>query len=83
MTVREQLNALTAEELETVVAKVWEARGWQAKCEGNGDRGVVVRANKADPYPETEVIQVKYRTVTPLATEQKLRLSKSKIHGAQ
>ena len=40
MTVREQLNTLTAEELEAVVAMVWEARGWQAERKGNGDRGV-------------------------------------------
>lgn len=61
MTVREQLNAMNGSDLEAVVAAVWEARGWEVKHEGNGDRGVDVRASKADPYPETEVIQVKYR----------------------
>lgn len=62
MNLREQVDALTAEELEAVVAIVWEARGWQAERLGNGDRGVDVRAKKTDPYPETEVIQVKSRT---------------------
>lgn len=56
----ENLKEIDPYEFEEFVAKVWRARGYDAEVtQGSQDRGVDVVAEKAEPYNEKELIQVK------------------------
>lgn len=56
----EHLKEIDPYEFEEFVAKVWRARGYDAEVtQGSQDRGVDVVAEKAEPYNEKELIQVK------------------------
>ncbi|MFB6214202.1 MAG: restriction endonuclease [Candidatus Nanohaloarchaea archaeon] len=56
----EHLKEIDPYEFEELVAKVWRARGYDAEVtQGSQDRGVDVVAEKAEPYNEKELIQVK------------------------
>lgn len=56
----DHLKEIDPYEFEEFVAKVWRARGYDAEVtQGSQDRGVDVVAEKAEPYNEKELIQVK------------------------
>ncbi|MFB6241707.1 MAG: restriction endonuclease [Candidatus Nanosalina sp.] len=56
----DHLKEIDPYEFEEFVAKVWRARGYEAEVtQGSQDRGIDVVAEKAEPYKEKELIQVK------------------------
>lgn len=61
--IRRQLEQMDPYQLEKLVAKIWEERGYQTNVRtASGDRGIDVEAIKTKPFDERVLIQVKRYT---------------------